>query len=140
MGNPPQSMKRPFNVTIILVVVLIFTLLNVLRLVAAVRGWHSLAGLPLRVPVLYFILTGTFWSVAGLSLVVGLYLRRRWSAWMAWGAVILYPLYYWIDRLFIADRSAIASRIGFLVAATLLLGAFSLWTLSRAKTRAYLVK
>ncbi len=133
-------MKRPFNVTIILVVVLIFTLLNTLRLVAAVLGWNTLAGLPLRVPVFYFILTGAFWAVTGFSLAMGLYLRRRWSVWVARGAVILYPVYYWIDRLFVADRSAIASRVSFLVVTTLLLCGFLLWALSRPKTGAYLVK
>lgn len=140
MGKPSPSVKRPFNVTIILVVVLIFASLNVLRLVAAILGWHTLAGLPLRVPVFYFVITGAFWTVAGFFLAVGLYLRRRWSAWLAWGALILYPLYYWIDRLFIADRSSIASRTAFLVATTLLLSAFTIWTLTRPKTRSYLVK
>jgi len=140
MDNSSRSLKRPFNVTIILVVVLIFSLLNLLRLVAAILGWHTLAGLPLKVLLLYLILTAAFWTLTGFSLAVGLYLRRRWSAWLAWGAVILYPLYYWIDRLFIADRSAIASRTPFLVAATLLLCAFTLWTLSCAKTKSYLAK
>jgi hypothetical protein len=78
--------------------------------------------------------------VTGFSLAVGLFLRRRWSAWLAWVALILYSLYYWIDRLFLADRSAIANRTGFLIATTLLLSAFTLWTLSRPKTRAYLAK
>lgn len=140
MDNPSRSMKRPFNVTIILVVVLIFSLLNALRLAAAILGWHTLTGLPLKVPVLYLTLTGAFWTITGFSLAVGLYMRRRWSAWMAWGAAILYPLYYWIDRLFVADRSAIVSRTAFLIANTLLLSAFTFWALSRAKTKSYLVK
>jgi hypothetical protein len=140
METPSPSMKRPFYVTILLVVVLIFTLLNGLRLVAAILDWRTLADLPMRVPVLYFILTGAFWAVTGFFLAVGLFLQRRWSAWLAWVALILYPLYYWIDRLFLAYRSAIANRTGFLVATTLLLSAFTLWTLSRPKTRSYLAK
>jgi hypothetical protein len=90
--------------------------------------------------VLYLAVTGALWTVVGLVLVVGLWLRRKWSAWGAPVAVALYPAYYWIDRLLVADRSAIANRVVFLVVATLLVCGYLLFASFHPKTRAYLTK
>lgn len=130
-------MKRPFGVTLILVIVLVFTLLNGLRLITAVCGWRTLSGLPLTVPTLYLVVTGTFWVSVGIPLIVGLWVRRKWSLWMAWGVGILYPIFYWIDRLFIASRSAISSRVTFALGVTLFILIGMVCALLLPRTKAY---
>ncbi|MCJ7700236.1 MAG: hypothetical protein MUO62_01525 [Anaerolineales bacterium] len=136
--NPPKPMKRPFAVTILIVVVLIFTSLNILRMITAIRTWDTLAASPVRVPVIYLVITGAVWGAVGFPLVLGLYTRREWSLYLARGAIGLYVGYYWFDRLFIADRSAIASRWQFILGFTIILGLFLFWVLAHPKTRAYL--
>lgn len=147
MTNAPPSTftnqtpsRRPFGVTFLIVMVLIFTSLNVLRTITAFRLWDFLANSPMNVSVIYLIITGFVWSSIGLSLAVGLFIRKKWSLFMAWTAIILYALYYWFDRLFIADRFAISSHWQFTLGLTFLILILATLTLTRPRTKAYLIK
>jgi hypothetical protein len=135
-----QSRKRPFSVTILIVMVLIFTTLNILRMITAIRLWDFLANLPLDVPAHYLVITGAIWSGIGFLLAVGLFASRKWSLYLAWIAIVLYPIYYWSDRLLIAERHVIAGRWQFASGLTILLLIFAFWVLLQPKTRAFLMK
>ena len=54
-----QLKKRPFLVTLLAVLVLIISCINLIRLIEAIRMWDFLASLP-GVPPLYIALTGLF--------------------------------------------------------------------------------
>jgi len=56
--------------------------------------------------------------------------------WMQFTAPV-YTAYYWLDRLLVADRSAIASRWPFALGLTILLLGFIFWVLSRPKVRQF---
>lgn len=133
-------MKRPFGVTILIVMVLIFTSLNALQASTAIRLWSFLIEPPVDTPVIYLVATGIIWSVLGIALAVGLYTRRKWSSPLAKTSAPVYAVYYWVDRLLIAERSAIASRWPFAIGLTILLLTLTFLILSRPKPRIFLAK
>ena len=134
------SPRRPFSVTFLIVVVLIFTSLNVFRMITAIRTWEFLSVLLPDVSIIYLVITGAIWSMVGFPLSIGLFSGRKWSLPMTRIAVILYISYYWVDRLMVAERSAIASRWPFVSGLTILLLVLTFWILGRPKTKEFLIK
>jgi hypothetical protein len=137
--HPPSS-KRPFSVTILAMVVLIFTTLNFLRVFSAIRNWKFLATLPVGIPFAYLAATGLIWTIVGISLAVGLFFGRRWSLRLAKVTWVIYTVYYWLDRLLMAESGAIWVRWPFALGLTAALWIFTFWVLSRPKTHTFLKK
>jgi hypothetical protein len=138
MAQKPAD--RPAGVTFLIGVVLIFTSLNALRVITALQTRSLLSSLPLDVPLPYFIITGTAWSILGLVLVVGLFTRRRRALLLAVILTLAYPVYYWFDRLFIAESALVESRWQFAFGLTFLLLVPALWILRQPATGSYLNK
>jgi hypothetical protein len=132
--------RRPFAVTILIVVVLIFTSLNILRMITAISDRDFLNSLPMAVPVIYLITSGAIWGGIGIILVLGLLDGRKWSLQMAQVITILYTVYYWVDRWIIAEQFSITSRWQFVTGVTILLTISVFWILKLQKTRAFLIK
>ena len=135
-----KSSQRPFAVTLLIAVVLIFTSLNILRVVTALLSRSFLSTLPLQVPVWYFTLTGTIWSVIGIILGLGLITRRKWALSLSIFLTIGYSAFYWVDRLFIIEWALFKSRWQFAFGLTIFIVLFALWTVKSSKTRVYLNK
>jgi len=136
LGNP-QSIKRPFSVTLLAWVVLIMASLGWLRLAEVVRGWEFLLSLNPAPPLFYLAISGLFWGLLGICQVWGLVLGRTWAPRLAQIAAPGYAVYYWLDRLLVADPSAMAHRWPFALGLTLVLLAFTFWVLSRPKSRRF---
>jgi hypothetical protein len=128
-----RAARRPFGVTYVIVVVLIFASLNALRMITAIRNWDFLDKSSVVVPVIYFVITGAVWMGIGIILVLGLLTRQKWSPSMAQITLVLYMCYYWVDRLFIADRSAIVNRWQFALGSTIVLFCSMFWAVTRIK-------
>ncbi len=135
--RPTPARKRPFSVTLLAVGVLIFTVLNWLRLIESIRQWDLLVSYPISVSPLYLAVSGACWGLAGLPLVWGLYFGCAWVLLPAKIAVPFYGAYYWIDKLWLAQPAAIATRWPFMAAVTLAALAFTFWTLTRPKARQF---
>ncbi len=102
---PISKRKRPFVVTLLILMVLSYTTLSWYGFAEALRSWDFLQSLPLTVPPWYLALRNVFWGLMGVPLIWGLWVGRRW-AWLATQvAVSLYTLYYWLDRTLLADPS-----------------------------------
>ena len=134
------SSKRPFTVTILILVVLIFTTLNALRFVSTIDTWTFLSASPVNVPIGYLAVTGAFWALAGSPLALGLFFRRQWSLRLAQILTLLYAVYYWADRLWIAEPNAISIRWPFSLGLTILLLIYTFLVLSHPKVRMFLSK
>ena len=134
------SKKRPFIVTILIIMVLIFTTLNALRVNSAISSWTFLVESPVGVPIGYFAATGVFWTLAGLILALGLFIGRRLSLRLAQILILLYTIYYWSDRLWIAESNAISVRWPFAVGLTLFILIYTFLVLSRPKVKLFLSK
>jgi hypothetical protein len=137
MKQNSTTPKRPLSVTLLTWVVLILTSLNWLRLIEVIRGWKFLQSLTPAPPVLYLAIMGLFWGLVGAILVWGLFLGRAWSPRLMRNAAVSYALYYWLDRLLVADSSAISSRWPFALGMTIVLLAFTYWNFSRQKTQQF---
>jgi hypothetical protein len=135
-----HSPQRPFSVTFLIVLVLIFTSLNILRMITAIRLWDFLASFSKDVPTLYLVISGAVWSGVGIITATGLFSGKKWALFATRIAVILYSAYYWFDRLVVADRSIIAHRWHFALGLTSLLLVFTIWILARQKTKSFLMK
>jgi hypothetical protein len=135
-----HSPQRPFGVTLLIVMVLIFTSLNILRMITAIRLWDFLVSFSKDVPTLYLVISGAVWSGVGIITATGLFAEKKWALPATRIAVVLYTVYYWFDRLVVADRFVIAHRWQFALGLTLLLLVFAIWILARPKTKSFLMK
>ena len=117
---PIAHRKRPFVVTALILLVLSYMSLSWFGLFEALRHWDFLHKLPLAVPPLYLALRSAFWGMAGLPLVWGLWVGRKWAWHAAQIAAALYAIHYWLDRLFLADPSAIMGRWPFALGLTII--------------------
>jgi hypothetical protein len=137
LESPPDRLvARPLGVTLLIVVVLIFTGLNLLRLILTIQSWNFLAGL-LTVSPWYLALTGLVWTILGCALIWGLWLRIAWAPNVARLLSGIYVLYYWVDRLFVADRSGLEASWPFTLVICLVLLLWIFWLFTRRKIRNY---
>jgi len=138
----PAKPRRPFSVTLVALLVLIITSLNLLRFASSLLQRQFLGSLP-GVSPLYLALTGLVWASIGLALFWGLWRRKRWApSGVGWGA-LLYAVYDWLDRIFFSgwlkSREPLArppANLAFTAGLTLVTLAFIIWTLSRPKNKA----
>jgi hypothetical protein len=133
---PDRSNLRPLSVTLLIVVVLIFTGLNLLRLILTIQSWNFLAGL-LPVSPWYMALTGLLWTILGCALIWGLWLRLAWAPHATRIVSAIYMLYYWIDRLFVASRSGLEASWPFTLVICLVLYLWIFWLFTRRRIRNY---
>jgi hypothetical protein len=131
---------RPFIVTVLIVVVLFFTSLNAFRFVTAIRSWDFLTTLLPVSTLFYLLITGFVWGILGIILAVGLFARRKWSSPFARIAGVSYAIYYWLDRLFIAEKSSVVYRMQFALGLTLALLIYILLVFRASATKRYLAK
>jgi len=140
------SASRPGSVTILALGVLIITVINLARLVLSITYWEFLVSWP-GVSPLYMVLTGLIWTLAGSLLLWGLWRANNWTPRLMQAVALTYALYYWLDHVFLADhpvsgmegarRALLPVNWQFAAGATVLCLAFTAWTLSRRKVKAY---
>ncbi|MEW5872911.1 MAG: hypothetical protein AB1894_26870 [Chloroflexota bacterium] len=133
---PAEKPRRPFSVTLLVIVVLIVAVTYLLRLVQALAQWEFLSNW-LLVPPLYLALTGLVWASAGLSLAGSLWMGKRWARPAFWLAFAAFSLYFWVDRLLLPGYPQRNANWPFLAGLHLCCLAFSYWVLSRAKAKSY---
>ena len=135
-NQAPSRYSRPIRVTLLAVGVLIIASLYLLRLFEAARQWQFLSDLTGVSPV-YLALTGLVFASAGLMLFWGLWLGRAWAAKFTPGYLLVFALYYWLDRIWIANQ--VISLVNWPVTAALTLAglAYMFWTLRSRASRQY---
>ena len=97
----PIKRRRPFALTVILWVYLLWILLGWLRFAAALQGGGFMRDLLSPGLNLYLITAGLIWGMAGLPVVWGLITRTYWTPALIRITAILYPGLYWFERLFL---------------------------------------
>ncbi len=93
--------KLPVQITLLLLLVILLTALNVVRLITSIL-WHDAlsAYAPFPGPI-YIGASGAFWALTGLFLLWSFWRDKSWTraAWLiASGA---YAAWVWLDRLFV---------------------------------------
>jgi hypothetical protein len=128
--------KRPLGVTLLAIGVLTIAVLNLTRLLSAVRSWPFLQEI-LPFSGLYLIGTGLIWAGFGLPLFWGLWHGLAWAPGFSRIAVVAYLIYYWLDRLLLANHPGRGANLPFAIGASLTGLALTYWILSRRKAKFY---
>ena len=134
--------KRPLSVTLLAAGVLIITAINLIRLGLSIRYWSFLSSRS-GISPLYLALTGLIWGAAGLALLWGLWKAKKWAPMLMQVVGLTYALYYWLDHIFLMDHpingttDILHAVLPFSVGVTVVLLVFMVWTLGRAKVKAY---
>jgi hypothetical protein len=144
--QPLMVKKRPFSVTVLVLIVLIITIINFLRFVLSLWSWSFIASRSTVSP-LYLALTGLIWSVAGAVLIWGLWTAREWSPRLMQAVGLTYALYYWLDQIFLKDHPVsgatptmqviLPTNWPFAIGVTIVLLLFMEWTLTRVSVKQY---
>ncbi len=135
LANPSRR-SRPGRVTILAVGVLTIASLYLLRLVETLRQWQFLSGLD-GISPLYLALTGFIWAAVGLPVFWGLWRGFAWAARFGLGYLLVFALYYWLDHIFVANRSVSLVNWPVTAALTVVGLAFSFWALRTRAGRNY---
>ena len=140
------SNKRPSSVTLLALMVLFISIINLIRFVLSIRYWGFLFSRPGISPI-YLALTGFIWSAVGLFILWGIWKAKSWAPKLMQAVALTYALYYWLDHIFLMEHSVSGASIAirvllpsnwrFSAGLTVVGLAYMVWTLSRVKTKAY---
>ncbi|MEO8357079.1 MAG: hypothetical protein ABI621_14290 [Chloroflexota bacterium] len=130
-----MPVKRPFGVTLLLWLVLSLSVWGLLRFSAALRWWDVLYEKDARLSPLYLSITGAGWLAAGVVLLLGIWMGKRWVHTAIPVSILVWLAEYWVERLFFqAPRANLPFMI---VASAVLLMVTLLGTFNR-KTKKFL--
>ena len=138
--NGGQPRIRPISVSIMVVLVLFFTAINVIKVITALNSLDFLIVLVPEIPLYYLAVSGATWGIIGLILTFVLFFGRKSSMTLARIAFILYPITYWLEKLLIAERYLIQHRWQFELMITILFIAILFWLLERRQTKGFLIQ
>lgn len=141
-----QRVRRPFNVTLLALGVIIISALNLARFGLSLRYWTYLDELT-SVSPWYLALSGLVWGLAGLPVAWGLWRGKAWSPGLTRAVALTYATYYWLDQVFLQDhplynaeggaRLLLPGNWAFAAGLTALLLAFTVWSLNRQAAQIY---
>ena len=137
-GNSQSD--RPISVSILVMLVLFFTTINGIQVFSALTSWDFLVALLPTAPMFYIVIGGAIWFFIGLILTVGLFTGKKWTLVITRIAILVYLIYFWIDRFVIAEIIFIQNRWQFFLGLSILLVVLSFWMLEQKKSKLFLVK
>ncbi len=97
--------RLPFRITLLLVLVLITTVLNAVRLYTAISWSSALRTYMPGLLVAYIAITGAIWMLVGCFVLWSFWRRIRYSRWIFLSAAVVYALWAWADRVLIQPGS-----------------------------------
>ncbi len=97
----PIKPRRPFGLSLIFWVLLLWSLLGWLRFARSLMDRTLVLELLPAWIFWYLVLAGLSWGLAGLPLIWGILRRSPWILKALWFIGLFYPLVYWIERLFL---------------------------------------
>ncbi len=134
------SPRRPFSLTVILILWLLLACAGGLRLVGAVANWGLLLELGVQPGPVYLAVSGGVFGLLGLLLAWGFWKGFPWAGLAGRVAAFFYPLAYWLERLAFSRSPEAWSNWPFAAGVTLLWLAFAWWTLSRPSSRRFFAR
>ena len=131
----PSPLPRPFSVTLLAIVVLTIAGINLLRFAQAILQREFLSEFP-TISLPYLLLSGLVWAASGLVSAWGLWLHKKWAPRFTIIYVLVYSLYYWLERIWLSRFNSWVN-IPFAIGANILLLLITGWVLTRPKARAF---
>jgi hypothetical protein len=129
--------KRPIRITLIMMGVMYLVLLFFTRLYLTIDQWEYLTTSSSVVSPRYLAITGLIWGIVGISIVYGLWFRKRWAPILTRITSLIYLLYYWFDRLFLSKDPLKASSQPFAIGASVVIISAILWTFTRQNSHTF---
>jgi hypothetical protein len=131
-----EKPRRPFSVTLLVLLVLIVAVFNLIRMLQTLTGWEFLTEL-MQISPVYLAASGLIWGVAGLLLAIWTWLGARRASRLIRLAIPMYSLYYWLDRLFLSGYPERNVNWPFSAGVNLLIFLWSYWILSRKRVKIF---
>jgi hypothetical protein len=131
--------KRPFEVKLFVITLLLWSLIGWLRLRETITFWNLLTHTITIPGPEYLALSGAAWGGAGLAGGVGLWLRLNWARYTAFAAAG-FVLWYWVERLVTNRSNAGWSNMAFTIVLSVLWLAFAFVAIGQAERKGYFKK
>lgn len=138
--NPTEPIKprRPFVLSLIFWVFIFWILLGWLRFARAWMDRSLILDLLPAWTFWYFVFAGFFWGLAGFPIIWGILRRAPWTPAAIWIAGLLYPVLYWIERLFIWASSQSQGNWPFMLLLTFFWVFLIIWANTSRRVKKYL--
>jgi hypothetical protein len=91
--------KQPFRVTLLLLLVLILTIWNLLRVWTSLAWSEVLNEFSSQPSSIIITVSGAIWMFAGIFILWGIWQKKAWMAKLLLGAAAGYTVWYWSERL-----------------------------------------
>ena len=136
-STKPIRPRRPILLTLLLWVFVLWTALGWLRFFGALNN-RALIMEFLSVWVFWYLLAaGLIWGLVGIPVLWGLVFGAGWTKKLIPAAAVIYPLVYWVERLFIWQTPEGRSNWPFMLLLTLVWLGLVLWVMRSEKVRRF---
>ena len=136
----PIRPRRPILLTLILWVFVLWTVLGWLRFFGAITNRDLIREFTQGWVFWYLLGAGLVWGLAGIPVVVGLVWGAAWSLKLIPIAAGLYPLLYWVERLFIWQSTLGRNNWPFMLVLTVVWMGLVVWVLASGRVRRYFAR
>ncbi len=127
------SNPRPKSVTWLAFGVLIFLVINIIRIYMSFR----IPALQISVPVWYFTITGVLWGMIGIALSLGLFFADPRAPQLTRWLSLVFLAWYWLDRILFVKTDYVRGSTPAAIGTTLLSIIIIFWVLKRPGAEIY---
>lgn len=130
-----RNNKRPKCITIIALMVLVFTAINLIRIIQVIAQWQFLSTVLSHAPV-YQLISGMVWFLGGLTILINIWRGKRSAPLLIMVGGVLYSIYYWVDRFAISSTPFDSNWLFILIINGVLL-IYIIWSLTHKNTKSF---
>ena len=105
-----QRQRRPWNITVLSIFVLLISLFHLLKLSQVINQWEILSSLPITVSPVYLAADGFIWGLSGIILSWGLWTGQTWAGKAGLVLALLFAAAFWIDLIWISEPEQLQTR------------------------------
>jgi len=104
-----QVLRRPFSVTLLIILGLSIVGFNLVRLTQTLSQWTYLLTLRSYLPA-YLALSAIVWCSVGLTVIWGLWTGKHWAPNAVRIAYVVFLIYYWLDTFLVTNPAGRGSN------------------------------
>lgn len=130
---PAPARRRPWWLKLIAYGLQILSLTGWLRLGQSIARWDSLAEAGIQPGPLYLAVSGFLIGLGALIAGVAVWRRSRAAPRLALLMLVVWVVWFWVDRLWVATSPTTLSNAPFLLGASIIILAGSFYALRRGR-------
>ena len=136
-STEPIRPRRPILLTLILWVFVLWTVLGWLRFFGTLNNQALISEFLPDWLFWYLLTAGLIWGLAGIPVLWGLAFGSGWTIKLIPLAAVIYPLVYWVERLFFWQNPEGRSNWPFMLLLTVVWLGMVVWVMRSEKVRRY---